>query len=150
MNVNRSIHLSSFFIMLDEIEAPYQSIRFFDAFLLYQYVTLTPTFIGFQVEFVADTLKLNLLELGKTGNRLISVVGKLDYQCPAGETHDPITFTTRESHLVSYCQFSLNGRSVKSDKADGARSTNRSGTYPIAPLRERCLLDPRHRSKLRN
>lgn len=57
-----------------------------------------------QVEFVADTLKLNLLELGKTGSRLISVVGKLDYQCPAGETHDPITFTTRESHLVSYCR----------------------------------------------
>lgn len=55
----------------------------------------------FQVEFVADTLKLNLLELGKTGSNLISVVGKLDYQCPAGETHDPITFTTRESHLVS-------------------------------------------------
>lgn len=55
----------------------------------------------FQVEFVADTLRLNLLELGKSGSHLISVAGRLDYKCPTGETHDPITFTTRESHLVS-------------------------------------------------
>ncbi|KAL1493643.1 hypothetical protein ABEB36_009342 [Hypothenemus hampei] len=52
------------------------------------------------VEFVADTLRLNLLELGKSGSHLIQVAGRLDYKCPMGETHDPITFTTRESHLV--------------------------------------------------
>ncbi|XP_045465239.1 neurexin-1 isoform X1 [Harmonia axyridis] len=53
-----------------------------------------------KVEFVADTLRLNLLELGRSGSHLISVMGRLDYKCPAGETHDPITFTTRESHLI--------------------------------------------------
>ncbi|XP_066263047.1 neurexin 1 isoform X2 [Euwallacea similis] len=53
-----------------------------------------------KVEFVADTLRLNLLELGKSGNHLIQVAGRLDYKCPTGETHDPITFTTRESHLI--------------------------------------------------
>ncbi|XP_017771732.1 PREDICTED: neurexin-1a-like, partial [Nicrophorus vespilloides] len=53
-----------------------------------------------KVEFVADTLRLNLLELGRSGNHLISVAGRLEYKCPAGETHDPITFTTRESHLI--------------------------------------------------
>ncbi|XP_060517696.1 neurexin 1 isoform X2 [Cylas formicarius] len=53
-----------------------------------------------KVEFVADTLRLNLLELGRSGSHLIQVVGRVDYKCPTGETHDPITFTTRESHLV--------------------------------------------------
>ncbi|KAF7284423.1 hypothetical protein GWI33_022206 [Rhynchophorus ferrugineus] len=53
-----------------------------------------------KVEFVADTLRLNLLELGRSGSHLIQVAGRLDYKCPTGETHDPVTFTTRESHLV--------------------------------------------------
>ncbi|KAB0804576.1 hypothetical protein PPYR_01546 [Photinus pyralis] len=53
-----------------------------------------------KVEFVADTLRLNLLELGKSGSHLISVAGRLEYKCPSGETRDPITFTTRESHLI--------------------------------------------------
>ncbi|CAH1124036.1 unnamed protein product [Ceutorhynchus assimilis] len=53
-----------------------------------------------KVEFVADTLRLNLLELGRSGNHLIQVAGRLDYKCPTGETHDPITFTSRESHLI--------------------------------------------------
>ncbi|XP_023027641.2 neurexin 1 isoform X2 [Leptinotarsa decemlineata] len=53
-----------------------------------------------KVEFVADTLRLNLLELGRSGSHLIQVAGRIDYKCPTGETHDPITFTTRESHLI--------------------------------------------------
>ncbi|XP_056637002.1 neurexin-1 isoform X2 [Diorhabda sublineata] len=53
-----------------------------------------------KVEFVADTLRLNLLELGRSGSHLIQVVGRLDYKCPEGETHDPVTFTTKESHLI--------------------------------------------------
>ncbi|KAG5887691.1 hypothetical protein JTB14_002012 [Gonioctena quinquepunctata] len=53
-----------------------------------------------KVEFVADTLRLNLLELAKSGSHLIQVAGRIDYKCPTGETHDPITFTTRESHLI--------------------------------------------------
>ncbi|XP_018330291.1 neurexin-3-like [Agrilus planipennis] len=53
-----------------------------------------------KVEFTADTMRLNLLELGKSGSELISTAGRLEYRCPAGETRDPITFTTRESHLI--------------------------------------------------
>ncbi|KAH1014811.1 hypothetical protein HUJ05_012636, partial [Dendroctonus ponderosae] len=58
-----------------------------------------------KVEFVADTLRLNLLELGRAGNHLIQVVGRLEYKCPTGETHDPISFTTRESHLDGNISF---------------------------------------------
>lgn len=53
---------------------------------------------------MADTLKLNLLELGKNGSNL-SVIGKTDNSCPTVETHDTVTFTTRESHSVSMVLF---------------------------------------------
>nr|XP_022912901.1 neurexin-1-like isoform X2 [Onthophagus taurus] len=53
-----------------------------------------------KVEFVADTLRLNLLEMGKSNSDIITISGQLEWKCPMGETHDPITFTTRESHLV--------------------------------------------------
>lgn len=57
--------------------------------------------IYFQVEFSADTLNLNLIDLARTGSKLISVAGRLDYSCPAGDVQDPVTFTTREAHLVT-------------------------------------------------
>ncbi|GLV43351.1 Neurexin 1 [Carabus blaptoides fortunei] len=53
-----------------------------------------------KVEFVADTLRLNLIELGRTGSKLITVVGRLEFKCPEAEPGDPITFTTRDSHLI--------------------------------------------------
>lgn len=53
------------------------------------------------MEFVADTLRLNLIELGRTGSKLITVVGRVDFKCPEAEPGDPVTFTTRDSHLVS-------------------------------------------------
>lgn len=54
-----------------------------------------------KVEFVADTLRLNLIDLGKAGSKLITMAGKLDFKCQEVEPGDPITFTTRDSHLVS-------------------------------------------------
>lgn len=54
-----------------------------------------------QVEFSADTLRLNLIDLARTGSKLIQVAGRVDYQCPSGDPQDPVTFTTRESYLVS-------------------------------------------------
>ncbi|XP_017967806.2 neurexin-1 isoform X2 [Drosophila navojoa] len=53
-----------------------------------------------KVEFSADTLNLNLIDLAKTGSKLIQVAGNVEYQCPSGDPQDPVTFTTRESHLV--------------------------------------------------
>ncbi|XP_067618490.1 neurexin 1 isoform X1 [Eurosta solidaginis] len=53
-----------------------------------------------KVEFSADTLLLNLIDLAKSGSKLIQVAGNVDYQCPLGDPQDPVTFTTRESHLI--------------------------------------------------
>lgn len=54
----------------------------------------------FQVEFSADTLRLNLIDLARTGSKLIQVAGRVAYNCPSGDPQDPVTFTTRDSHLV--------------------------------------------------
>ncbi|KFB36467.1 AGAP004066-PA-like protein [Anopheles sinensis] len=53
-----------------------------------------------KVEFSADTLRLNLIDLARTGSKLIQVAGRVDYTCPSGDPQDPVTFTTRESYLV--------------------------------------------------
>ncbi|XP_037891769.1 neurexin-3 [Glossina fuscipes] len=53
-----------------------------------------------KVEFSADTLLLNLIDLAKSGSKLIQVAGNVEYQCPSGDPQDPVTFTTRESHLI--------------------------------------------------
>lgn len=52
-----------------------------------------------KVEFSADTLRLNVIDLARTGSKLIQVAGRVDYSCPAGDPQDPITFTTRDSYL---------------------------------------------------
>lgn len=72
-------------------------------FLLHSRDTHTPP----QVEFSADTLRLNLIDLARTGSKLIQVFGQVVYQCPSGDPQDPVTFTTRDSHLVSVCLCSL-------------------------------------------
>ncbi|XP_068083571.1 neurexin 1 [Anabrus simplex] len=53
-----------------------------------------------KVEFTADTLKLNLIDLGRTGSNLITVEGHVDFMCQEVEAADPVTFTTRDSNLV--------------------------------------------------
>jgi leucine-rich repeat transmembrane neuronal protein 1/2 len=53
------------------------------------------------VEFTADTLKLNLIDLGRTESKLITVAGHVDFMCQEVEAADPVTFTTRDSNLVS-------------------------------------------------
>ncbi|KAL1122947.1 hypothetical protein AAG570_003272 [Ranatra chinensis] len=55
-----------------------------------------------KVEFSADTLKLNLIELGRTGSKLVGVAGHVDFMCQEVEAADPITFTTPASHLVNH------------------------------------------------
>ncbi|XP_049784610.1 neurexin-1 isoform X4 [Schistocerca cancellata] len=53
-----------------------------------------------KVEFTADTLKLNLIELGRRDSKLIAVVGHVDFVCQEVEAADPVTFTTSDSNLV--------------------------------------------------
>ncbi|EFX60505.1 hypothetical protein DAPPUDRAFT_277091, partial [Daphnia pulex] len=51
------------------------------------------------VEFTADSLRLDILELARTGNKLLSVAGRPDWMCQAVEVADPITFTTPDTVL---------------------------------------------------
>ncbi|KAG8236177.1 hypothetical protein J437_LFUL013443 [Ladona fulva] len=53
-----------------------------------------------KVEFTADTLKLNLIDLVRTGSKLISVAGRPEFMCQEVEAAEPVTFTTSESHLI--------------------------------------------------
>ncbi|XP_050354318.1 neurexin-1 isoform X4 [Nymphalis io] len=53
-----------------------------------------------KVEFSADTLRLNLIDLARTGSKLITVTGRLEYACTATDSADPVTFTTRDAHLI--------------------------------------------------
>ncbi|XP_075221682.1 neurexin 1-like [Lycorma delicatula] len=53
-----------------------------------------------KVEFTADTVRLNLVELGRTGSKLVAVAGHVDFICQEVDAADPITFTTKASHLV--------------------------------------------------
>uniref|UniRef100_A0A0P4XQR9 Neurexin-2-beta n=1 Tax=Daphnia magna TaxID=35525 RepID=A0A0P4XQR9_9CRUS len=53
-----------------------------------------------KVEFTADSLRLDILELARTGNKLLSVAGRPDWMCQAVEVADPITFTTPDTVLM--------------------------------------------------
>jgi leucine-rich repeat transmembrane neuronal protein 1/2 len=59
------------------------------------------------VEFTADSLRLDILELARTGNKLLSMAGRPDWMCQAVEVADPITFTTPDTVLVSHHCVSL-------------------------------------------
>ena len=54
-----------------------------------------------QVEYTADSLKLDVLELARTGNKLLAVSGRPEWMCQAVEVADPVTFTTPDTVLVS-------------------------------------------------
>nr|CAH0109280.1 unnamed protein product [Daphnia galeata] len=53
-----------------------------------------------KVEFTADSLRLDILELARTGNKLLSMAGRPDWMCQAVEVADPITFTTPDTVLM--------------------------------------------------
>ncbi|XP_023936294.1 neurexin-1 isoform X1 [Bicyclus anynana] len=53
-----------------------------------------------KVEFSADTLRLNLIDLARTGSKLITVTGRLEYACSATDSADPVTFATKDAHLI--------------------------------------------------
>lgn len=55
----------------------------------------------FKVEFTADSLRLDIIELARTGNKLLTVAGRPEWMCQAVEVADPVTFTTPDTVLVS-------------------------------------------------
>lgn len=62
---------------------------------------LTVVLLVLQVEFSADSMRLSLIEMARTGQKLISVVGHVDFQCQEVGAGEPVSFTTPESFLVS-------------------------------------------------
>lgn len=53
-----------------------------------------------KVEFLADSINLDLIEMAKSNNKLVQHHGSVHYYCQEVEASDPITFTTKESFLV--------------------------------------------------
>ena len=51
---------------------------------------------------MADSLKLDILALARTGNKLLAVSGRPEWMCQAVEVADPVTFTTPDTVLVSH------------------------------------------------
>ncbi|GBN65188.1 hypothetical protein AVEN_8423-1 [Araneus ventricosus] len=58
-----------------------------------------------RVEFIADSVSLDLLSLAKSQSKLLRYHGDVQFFCQEMEAADPITFTTRESFLVSSSHF---------------------------------------------
>jgi len=54
-----------------------------------------------QVEFAAEGIKMELIEAARSGAAGAAAWGKMDFHCREPRASDPITFTTRDSHLVS-------------------------------------------------
>ncbi|XP_076637715.1 neurexin 1 isoform X2 [Colletes latitarsis] len=52
-----------------------------------------------KVEFVAEGVKMDLIEATRSGAAGAAAWGKIDFHCPEPRASDPITFTTRDSHL---------------------------------------------------
>ncbi|KAG8193397.1 hypothetical protein JTE90_012197 [Oedothorax gibbosus] len=53
-----------------------------------------------KVEFIADSVSLDLLSLAKSQSKLLRYHGDVQFFCQEMEAADPITFTTRESFLA--------------------------------------------------
>ncbi|XP_023227763.1 neurexin-3-like [Centruroides sculpturatus] len=53
-----------------------------------------------KVEFLADSINLDLIEMAKSNNKLVQHHGSVHYYCQEIDASDPITFTTKESFLV--------------------------------------------------
>jgi len=65
-----------------------------------------------QVEFAAEGIKMELIEAARSGAAGAAAWGKMDFHCREPRASDPITFTTRDSHLVS-----MNFRYLQADCA---------------------------------
>ncbi|KAK9310049.1 hypothetical protein QLX08_000515 [Tetragonisca angustula] len=53
-----------------------------------------------KVEFVAEGVKMELIDAARSGAAGAAAWGKMEFHCREPRASDPITFTTRDSHLV--------------------------------------------------
>ncbi|XP_033360206.1 neurexin-3-like isoform X1 [Bombus vosnesenskii] len=54
-----------------------------------------------KVEFVAEGVKMELIDAARSGAAGAAAWGKMDFHCREPRASDPITFTTRDSHLAA-------------------------------------------------
>ncbi|KZC06676.1 Neurexin-3-alpha [Dufourea novaeangliae] len=66
-----------------------------------------------KVEFVAGMLKMELIEAARSGAAGAAAWGKMDFHCREPKASDPITFTTRDSHLSDQISFVIQGHSFR-------------------------------------
>ncbi|XP_024942008.1 neurexin-1 isoform X3 [Cephus cinctus] len=52
-----------------------------------------------KVEFAAEGVKMELIEAARSGAAGAAAWGKMDFHCREPRTSDPVTFTTKDSHL---------------------------------------------------
>ncbi|GFW98096.1 neurexin-1 [Trichonephila clavipes] len=74
------------------------------------------------VEFVADSMRMDVIELGRTGNKLIQQQGNVQYLCQEVEAADPITFTNKESFLACEDKFVYGKESLASIPCPGGNT----------------------------
>lgn len=74
-----------------------------NSFFLVLFFALIVIIICSQVEFAAERIRMELIEAAKSGAAGAAAWGKMDFHCREPRASDPITFTTRDSHLVSIC-----------------------------------------------
>ncbi|XP_014473358.1 PREDICTED: neurexin-1 isoform X1 [Dinoponera quadriceps] len=77
-----------------------------------------------KVEFAAEGVKMELIEAAKSGAAGAAAWGKMDFHCREPRASDPITFTTKDSHLKA-------GTTIDSRRLHG---TNVTFTSPESHL----------------
>ncbi|XP_076324369.1 neurexin 1-like isoform X2 [Tachypleus tridentatus] len=85
-----------------------------------------------KVQFVADSLSLDLIELANTDSKLVRPHGNLQFMCQEVEAADPITFTTRDSFLALPCWEATRTGSlsfkIRTNEANGVLMYNSGAT----------------------
>ena len=69
-----------------------------------------------------------MLELARTGNKLVSLSGRPEWMCQAVEVADPVTFTTPDTVLVS-----------KPSATDNRRFLNQENTFTVPLITNRSV-----------
>ncbi|XP_017793774.1 PREDICTED: neurexin-1a-like [Habropoda laboriosa] len=86
-----------------------------------------------KVEFVAEGVKMELIEAARSGAAGAAAWGKIDFHCREPRASDPITFTTRDSHLVLPPWKAAKSGSIsfkiRTNEANGLIMYSRSGAH---------------------
>ncbi|XP_017757069.1 PREDICTED: LOW QUALITY PROTEIN: neurexin-3-like, partial [Eufriesea mexicana] len=86
-----------------------------------------------KVEFIAEGVKMELIEAARSGAAGAAAWGKMDFHCREPRSSDPITFTTRDSHLVLPPWKAAKSGSIsfkiRTNEANGLIMYSRSGAH---------------------